>query len=209
MRKWGVCTALSRTAPMGWRARSSGFAAMQEGGAHTLFDRKRREGGAVAPRYKPPMTYRIEGLRREPFEVLFGLSDEELVRRSARRVIAARKPGFPRRITLEDAEPGEKLILLNHVSNDVATPYRTAYAIYVREAAVEPAVYVDEVPPALRDRPLSLRGFDSEGMLRGALLALPGEEDAKIRELLERPEIESIHAHNAAYGCFAAKIERN
>ena len=46
-------------------------------------------------------------------------------------------------------------------------------------------------------------------MLQGALLALPGEADAKIRELFERPEIDTIHAHSAAYGCFLARIERN
>jgi hypothetical protein len=46
-------------------------------------------------------------------------------------------------------------------------------------------------------------------MLRGALLALPGEADSKIRELFERPEIETIHAHNAAAGCFAARIVRD
>ena len=155
------------------------------------------------------MAYRIAGLSRDPFESLFTLSDEELVHRNARRVVANKKPGFPCRITLEDAEPGESLILTNYVSHDAETPYRTAYAIYVREAAVESALYIDELAPALRDRPLSLRGFDSEGMLRGAFLALPGEADGKIRELFGQPEIAAIHAHNAAYGCFAAKIERN
>jgi hypothetical protein len=58
-------------------------------------------------------------------------------------------------------------------------------------------------------RTLGLRGFDAEGMLRGALLALPGEADPKIRALFERPEIETIHAHNAAAGCFAARIVRD
>lgn len=155
------------------------------------------------------MSYRIEGLSREPFEGLFALTDEELADHRARRVTADRKPGFPCRISLEDAEPGEVLILANHVTHDVPTPYRTVYAIYVRESAMEPAVYVDELPPVLRGRPLSLRGFDSGGMLKGALLGMPGEADAKIRELFDRPDVENIHAHNAAYGCFAAKIERN
>ena len=49
---------------------------------------------------------------------------------------------------------------------------------------------------------------DREGMLRNAALALPGEADAKIRNLFEGDEIAYIHAHNAAHGCFAAKVER-
>lgn len=155
------------------------------------------------------MAYRIEGLRRDAYAGLLGLPGDELSRRNARRVIAGAKPGFPCRVTLEDAEPGESLILFHHVSHDVPTPFRSAYAIYVRETATEPACYVDEPPPVFAGRTLGFRGFDSQGMLRGALLAPPGEADSKIRELFERPEIEAIHAHNAAAGCFAAKIVRD
>jgi hypothetical protein len=154
------------------------------------------------------MTYCITGLSPEPFTPLFALSDTELAERGARRVTAAADRGFPCRVSLRDADRGDHLILLHHTSHDVATPYRSAYAIYVREG-VEPAEHVDSVPPVFEGRPLGLRGFDAEGMLRGALLALPGEADAKIRELFDRPEIATIHAHNAAHGCFAARIERN
>lgn len=155
------------------------------------------------------MTYRIEGLGREAYGGLLGLTEGELASRNARRVTANSRPGFPCRVTLEDAEPGESLILFNHVSNDVPTPFRSAYAVYVRECAEAPACFVDEPPPVFTGRTLSLRGFDSEGMLSGALLAMPGEADSKIRILFERPEIETIHAHNAAAGCFAAKIVRD
>ena len=155
------------------------------------------------------MTYRIEGLKREACSAWLGLSDAELARCGARRVTADSKPGFPCRVTLEDAEPGESLILFHHVSHDVPTPFRSAYAVYVRESAREAACFVDEPAPVFEGRALGLRGFDEEGMLRGALLALPGEADSKIRALLERPEIATIHAHNAAAGCFAARIVRD
>ena len=155
------------------------------------------------------MTYRIEGLSADASKRLRGLSDEALAAQGARRVVADSKPGFPCRVTLEDAEPGETLILFNYVSHDVPNPYRTAYAIYVREQAQQPARFVDELPPALRDRPLGLRAFDEAGMLKGALLALPGEADANIRSLFARADIASIHAHNAAHGCFAACIVRD
>jgi hypothetical protein len=155
------------------------------------------------------MTYRIEGLPGDAFAGLIGLGDSELAELGARRVTADSKPGFPCRVSLEDAEPGESLILFNHVSHDVQTPFRSAYAIYVRERAGPPAAYVDETPPVFEGRVLSLRGFDGEGMLLGSTLAQPGEADAKIRALLERPEIAEIHAHNAAAGCFSARIVRD
>jgi hypothetical protein len=155
------------------------------------------------------MAYRIGGLARKEFEPLFGLGDEELAACKVRRVTASSPTGFPCRVSLKDAHPGESLILLNYVSHDVPTPFRTAYAIYVREAAGEPPCYKDEVPPLLDTRTLGLRGFGADGMLKGALLAMPGEADGRIRELFERPEIASIHAHNAAYGCFLARVERD
>ena len=154
------------------------------------------------------MTYRITGLSPDPFVALIGADDATLAEHGAERVTAAAKPGYPCRITLDDADPGETLILLNHVSHDVATPYRSAYAIFVREAAVETASFEDAVPPVFENRPMAFRAFDKAGMLRNAALALPGEADAKIRALFDQPEIAYLHAHNAAHGCFSATVER-
>lgn len=155
------------------------------------------------------MTYRIRGLNPAPFASLHARSDAELASDNMVRRVADAKPGFPCRVSLKDAEPGERLVLLNYASHDVATPYRTAYAIFVSESARQAATFEDEVPPVMRGRTLGLRGFDAEGMLRGALLALPGEADARLRELFARPEIATIHVHNAAHGCFVAVAERS
>lgn len=154
------------------------------------------------------MTYKITGLDPSSFAHFIGLSDEELDRQGAKRVTAAADRGFPCRVSLDDARAGETLILLHHVSHDVATPYRSAYAIYVRENAERPAVYEDRTPPVFEGRPLGLRGFGADGNLKNALLALPGEADEKIRALLDDPAIAYIDAHNAAHGCFAARIKR-
>lgn len=153
------------------------------------------------------MSYSITGLDPAAFAPLFALSDAELAERGAMRVTASADRGFPCRISLEDAREGDSLILLHHTSHDVATPYRSSYAIYVREGA-EPARFVDRTPPVFEGRPLGLRGFDAKGMLKQAQLAMPGEADARIRELFANPDIATIHAHNAAHGCFAARIER-
>ena len=152
------------------------------------------------------MTYRITGLDPSPFKPLFGLSEEELAGRGIVRMIVTEKPSFPCRISLADREIGEQVLLLNHVSHDVANPYRATHAIFVADA--EQAEFVDEVPPVFENRVLSLRGFDKDGMMADAILTQPGEADAGIRKLFDNPEIETIHAHNATRGCFSAKIER-
>lgn len=154
------------------------------------------------------MTYRIEGLRPQDFKHLFGRPEDELKAMGVVRVIAD-GPGYPCRITLQDARPGEALLLLNHVSLDTDTPYRSAHAIYVREGAEEAASYVDEPAPVMATRTLSLRGFDSAGMLRDARLASPGVADEQIRTLFDNPDVAVIHAHNAAAGCFSARVVRD
>jgi hypothetical protein len=153
------------------------------------------------------MAYRIEGLAAEAFAPLFGMSDDELAPQRALRVIAD-GPGYPCRVSLDEARPGEELILVNHVSHDVDGPFRTSHAIYVRKGA-EPRSFTDEAPLYLDKRTLSLRAFGEDGLLKNGLVAQPGEADAGIRALFERPEIATIHAHTAAYGCFLARIERN
>jgi hypothetical protein len=154
------------------------------------------------------MTYRIRGLDPAPYRSLFGLAGHALAKRSIVRMTVTEKPSFPCRVTLADREVGESVLLLNHVSHDVAGPYRASHAIFVLEGAEKAAEFVDEVPPVFAPRILSLRGFDAQGMMADAILTQPGEADAGIRRLFADPAIATIHAHNATRGCFAAKIER-
>jgi hypothetical protein len=100
---------------------------------------------------KPQMTYRIEGLRYDQFQPLFDLTDEQLAAQGARRVTADSPTGYPCRVSLEDAGPGEELVLLNYVSHDVDGPFRTTYGIFVRKNAAGSARYTDETPEYLGD----------------------------------------------------------
>ena len=60
------------------------------------------------------MSFRITGLSPEPFRHLFGLPDGELARHGARRIAVDRAPGYPERIEMRDAEPGESVLLVNY-----------------------------------------------------------------------------------------------
>ena len=151
------------------------------------------------------MTYRITGLDPSPYQPLFQLSDEELASQGAVRMTVTEKPSFPCRVTLEDRDIGEQVLLLNHVSHD-GGPYHASHAIFVTDG--EPATFVDEVPPVFTGRVLSLRAFDADGMMVEAALAQPGEADAVIRELLANVAVDHIDAHNATRGCFSARIDR-
>ena len=154
------------------------------------------------------MTYRVTGLDPAPFKPLFGLSDDELASRGVVRMTVS-SPTFPCRVSLTDREIGETVLLLNHVSHDVANPYRAAHAIFVTENDEDAAEYVDRVPPVFEKRILSLRAFDEGGMMVDAALAQPGEADAVIRRLFENEWVDHIDAHNAIRGCFSARIDRS
>ena len=154
------------------------------------------------------MTYRIAGLEPSNFAHLVGLGDAELAELGAVRMTADVKPSFPCRITLDDAEIGATLLLVNHCSHDGDNPYRATHAIFVSESATEAAIYKDEIPPALDRRILSLRAFDGAGMMADAALAQPGEADAVIRRLLDDRAVDHIDAHNAIRGCFASRVDR-
>lgn len=154
------------------------------------------------------MTYSISGLPLADFAPLFALDDAALAARGARRVVADADRGYPCRVSLEDARKGETLILLNHVSNAGPGPYRAAYAIFVRERARAAARHIGRTPPVFAGRTLSLRAFDAAGDLVTARLAPPEEHDSAIRALLADAHVDHIDAHNAAYGCFAARVER-
>ena len=154
------------------------------------------------------MTYQITGLDPAAFTHLAGLSDVELATYDAVRMAVDKAPGFPCRVTLDDAPPGETVLLVNHCSHDVG-PYRATHAIFVTEGAQEVVCYADAIPPALDRRIVSLRGFGRDGMMRDAALAHPGEADAAVRAMLDDSAIDHIDAHNAIRGCFAARIERD
>ncbi|MGF7153180.1 DUF1203 domain-containing protein [Novosphingobium gossypii] len=156
------------------------------------------------------MTYRITGLPRVEFTRYFAADTEELRRMGGMRVVADADAGYPCRVSLEDARAGESVLLLNFTSHDVPGPFRTAYAIYVREVDTpgEGRSWLGELPPSLAVRTLSLRGFDVQGLLRAARLAEPAGIEAGIADLFASGEVAYIHAHYATYGCFAARIDR-
>ena len=154
------------------------------------------------------MSFQITGLPLSRFSPLFSMSDVELSRQGAVRVTADERPGFPCRVSLQDAEVGEKLILLNYEHLPVATPYRSSHAIYVRESATEAQLGIDEVPQQMRPRLLSLRAFDANGMMKAADV-VPGTGVEKlIEQMFADPSIAFLHVHNAKWGCYAARVDR-
>lgn len=154
------------------------------------------------------MAFRITGLSPAPFQHLFGLSDTELAAHKVKRYVADATPGFPCRIEMRDAAPGETVLLLNHTCQPADTPYRAAHAIFVREGATETFDRVDEVPEVMRVRLLSLRAYDAAGMMLDADVAEGADIEPLIARLFANPDVRYIHVHNAKRGCYSGRIDR-
>jgi len=154
------------------------------------------------------MSYRITGLDPAPFRGLYGLPEADLARRGARRMIADSKPGYPDRVELRDAEPGESVLLLNFTHLAVDTPYRSSHAIFVREGAEHGVSWINEVPECIRSRLVSLRAFDASGMMADADVVDGAALEPLIAKFLADPNVSFLHAHYARRGCYAARIDR-
>ena len=172
------------------------------------FNRNKRSARRWRRAYGGLMPYAIVGLSPEPFESLFGLSDAALADRGILRYVADATPGFPCRITLVDAEPGETLLLLNHAHQTAATPYRSSHAIFVREGATACATFENRVPDVLRIRLLSIRAFDTTGMMLDADVVDGIDTERAIERFFADPHVAYLHVHNAKRGCYAARVDR-
>jgi hypothetical protein len=155
------------------------------------------------------MSYVVSGLPVAEFEHLFGLSSEELAARNVKRITADTDGFYPCRVRLEDVQPGETLLLLNYEHQPIESPYRSRHAIFVSEAARQTSRLVDRMPDILATRKLiSLRAYDPAGMMIDADIVPGGEVEAATLRMLANPDVAYLHAHNAARGCYAARIDR-
>lgn len=152
--------------------------------------------------------FQVRPLEANQFAHLFGLSDHELHHHG----VAARRAGeadrFPRRVSLRDACPGERALLLNFEHQPADTPYRSSCAIFVIEGAAEARLPPGQLPPVFVGRPLAVRGFSESGMLLDAGMAMGEAVSGVIGTLFANADIACLHVRNAMHGCFAARVDR-
>lgn len=118
------------------------------------------------------------------------------------------KPGFPCRVSLEDAEIGEQVVLTPFAHHDVDSPYRGSGPIFVRQKAKEADLSVGEIPEAVSTRTMSVRAYDKNSMMIDGSVVPGSEIKAHIERLFANPKIAYLHLHNAGAGCYSCRVER-
>jgi hypothetical protein len=154
------------------------------------------------------MSFQIRALPVAQFEPFFALSDSELTKVRACRVIADAKPGYPCRVSLADAEVGETLILMNFEHQPGDSPFRATHAIYVRENAEQAFPAVGAIPEGFETRLISIRAFDDKHHIVDADVVDGSLLSESIPAILRNSEVSYIHLHNAKPGCFTALVTR-
>jgi hypothetical protein len=153
-------------------------------------------------------TFQFIGLPPEQFSGLFSLSAEQLAALGIVRVTPDSKPGFPCRISLQDAEPGEELLLLPYEHQPAASPYRASGPIFVRAGAQQARLQPGEIPPCVHSRQISVRAYDAHHMMVDAEVCSGDEVAREIQRQFTNPTVRYIHLHNAKRGCFSCRVER-
>lgn len=154
------------------------------------------------------MDFQITALSEQNFFHLFGLTDEELASQKASRQVVTENPGTPCRVSMQDAEVGETVILLNYQHQSANSPYPATHAIFIRENVKQADIAVNDVPESISSRLVSVRFFDHNHMMTDADVVDGYTLASVISNAFENKEIEYAHLHYAKPRCFAASVHR-
>ena len=152
--------------------------------------------------------FQISALPREEFAGLIQLDDEALTALGAKRYVADRTPGFPCRVSLQDATPGERVILVPYRHQPAASAYQASGPVFVREDAITASVPPDTIPDLLRSRLVSVRAYDADHLMIEADVVDGRELDAHLARMFAQDAVAYAHVHFAKPGCFACRVDR-
>lgn len=152
--------------------------------------------------------FRLVGIDHAQFEPLFELSDAELKALNAERCFATESPGYPCRVSLEDAREGEELLLLPYLHQAADSPYRASGPIFVRRGVEQRILAPGEVPAYVTRRLMSVRGYDASHAIVEASVCEGSRAAEAIAQQFRDERVAYIHLHNANRGCFSCRVVR-
>jgi hypothetical protein len=155
-----------------------------------------------------PNSFQVVGIDYEQFQPLFSLTDKQLQEHGAKRCYASESPGYPCRVSLEDASVGDELILLPFQHQPAHSPYRASGPIFVRRGSQQSRWPVGELPGYVTSGLMSVRAYDAAHMMVAASVCEGKATASEIEACFARDDVAYIHLHNAKQGCFSALVIR-
>jgi Protein of unknown function (DUF1203) len=153
-------------------------------------------------------SYVFSGIDAAPLAYLFGKSDSELHALGARRMVADAETGFPCRVSLREAAPGQRVILAAYEHQRAHSPYRASGPIFVVEGSSAAARFENEVPPVVRTRLISVRAYDADDLIVDAEVIEGALIEQAITRMFADARVRYLHLHNARRGCYSCRVDR-
>ena len=153
-------------------------------------------------------SFQLVGIEHEAFESLFELSDAELENQGIVRRIADQYPGFPCRVSLEDAAVGDELLLLHYLHHSVESPYRASGPILIGRGQIQRVLAPGLIPDYVARRIMSVRAYDSAHMMIAAHVSDGVDVAGVLEQLFTDSAVAYVHLHNAKQGCFSCLARR-
>jgi hypothetical protein len=153
-------------------------------------------------------TFQLSGLPQAGFEPFFAMTDAELAGVGAMRLAADAPRGFPCRVSLVDAAPGEELILLPFEHQPEHTPFRASGPIFVRKQGKRRVCAPGEIPDYITSRLISARAYDASHLMQAADICEGRDAEQSITRMFADEAIAYIHLHFAPRGCFLCRVDR-
>jgi hypothetical protein len=154
------------------------------------------------------VNFQFVALDKSNFESYSALTDEGLSDCNARWLVADARPGFPCRVSLQNAEIGERVLAISYCFQNADSPYRASGPIFVREKAETANPPVNEVPEMLVTSLLSVRAYNAENMLVAAEVVEGDKLESVITSQFSEESVDYLHIHYAKQGCFNSVVRR-
>ncbi len=152
--------------------------------------------------------FQIKAIPYHQFVHLFSATEKELQNIGAIKMVVDEQPGFPCRVSLQDAAIGEEVILLPFQHHKTNSPYQAVGPIFVRKNAVEASLDKNDIPTMLLHRLLSLRCYNEIGIMIEANVIEGKIISETLQTLFANNDIAYIHVHNAKPGCYNCRVVR-
>ncbi|MEM9548442.1 MAG: DUF1203 domain-containing protein [Bacteroidota bacterium] len=150
----------------------------------------------------------ISGIPLHALQHVLNLDKKDQDAQGITKIIVDKKPGYPCRVSLEDANIGEEILAFNYEHHTANSPYRSSGPVFVRLNANEARPKKNEIPKILEIRYLSLRAYDKSGMMIDAATTFGKDVKETIQQLFDNQHVQYIHVHNAKPGCYNCRIDR-
>jgi len=151
----------------------------------------------------------IKPIKKSMFDDYLNQSDLQLTKVDATWLVADSKPGYPCRVSLKEAEIGERVLLIPYKYHDVKSPYQASGPIFIRQNATTAKLSINEIPEILTERLLSVRAYSKGHLMIHAETVLGVDLEGVIRNQFKDDKATYLQVHNANPGCFNCTVYRS